>query len=81
MPNPQELLDFARSLSIQGVEDLHIRLLSRQSNAKKALIQLIEELVDVSVEAQIIGLLRGARTSPKKPGLMRAKATSQRRIA
>lgn len=85
MPSPQELLDFARELSAHGVEDLHLRLLSRQANAKKALLQTIDELVDASAQAQIVGLLRSARASdaaqPGKPRLLRAKAVTRRRTA
>ncbi len=86
MPDPQqEMLDFARGLSAQGVEDLHLRLLSRQANAKKELLQVVDELVEISAQAQIVALVRAAReTLPMqraKPGLISASPARKRRSA
>ena len=78
MPSPHQLLlDFARGLSIQGIEDLHLRLASRQADRRKALLQIIDELIDVSAEAQIVGLVRSAAAS--RPRLVPARQRPTRK--
>lgn len=75
---PGHMLDYARGLSLQGIEDLHIRLLSKQANKRKALLAAVDELIDVSAEAQIVGLLRGSRTlGSDPPPLLPPRSTSR----
>ena len=64
-----EMFDYARTLSQPGLEDLHCKLLSRQSNARKELLEVIDRAIDVAAEAQIVGLLRAARATvaPQRP--------------
>jgi hypothetical protein len=79
MPNPQEILDFARGLSAPGIEDLHLKLLSRQANKRKALLEILDELLEVYANAQIVSVLRGARTIDidARPDLLRAGETTR----
>lgn len=77
MPNPQELLDFARTLSQGGNEDLHLQLLSRQANKRKELLQVLDELLEVHVNAQIVSILRGMRAIDAKPGPAKLRAARE----
>lgn len=62
------ILDFATQLTQQGIEDLHIRLMAKRANARKALIQGIDELIDAATDEQVICLLRESRTIRIAPG-------------
>lgn len=67
MSSPQEMLDYARELSIQGVEDFHMRLLARKATQRKELIQAIDELIDTSAAVEVVGILRKERTVTVEP--------------
>lgn len=64
MPSPHssmQLLDYARGLSPRGIEDFHMRLLARQSNARKELLELLDQFVEAAARAEAVGLLRELR--------------------
>lgn len=78
MPDPQEILDFARTLSHPGIEDLLLQLLSRQSNKRKQLIEVLDELLESYANSQVVSLLLQSRTIEAKPGLMGATQPAKR---
>lgn len=64
MPNrQQELFFYARTLSVAGQEDLHVKLLSRRSKIRKELILKFDELLDAAVEERLVRVLRESRSS------------------
>lgn len=79
MPNPQEILDFARTLSESGIEDLQLQLFSRQSNKRKELLQVLDELLDAHANSEVIALLRSARVIEAAPAPLKLSATRRNR--